>query len=539
MSPPGILCVAMTPRPGLAPAQFHDWYNNEHGPTRLRMPDVFASGLRYSAAAGGQPAFLALYDITAMSRLEADAYTALRAHRSPREAATIGQVDVERRLYDLVYARQSSSFVPMAQLTDAEAAGIVTVAVEVELMGVPGAADQYRAWFQDEHAEMLAKVPGWLRSRLFRTTPPLVVGNTGSEARCFCLHDYAPQNGLGGPEHTASMDTPRRTDVFTKYVAAETRQTWSLFYIFGPAPRDLASLSAAAAAFRSPDGTTVTSPGPDAVISSSITTRDALTIPYRLEGNPSPDAPVIAFVNSLLTSLHMWDALVAILRRDRPDVRILRYDARGRHAIPQPPVAATLDTVTDDLLQVLDALRIPRLHALVGVSMGGATTLSFALKHPSRLGRFIACDFNAASSPANTQAWKDRIAVAEADAGNGIETLAVQTVERWFHPASRQKHDTAAAAMTQMVARNSVQGFRESCTALWDYDLRPGMAGCRVPGLFVAGEADAKGALVRAMDGFRGLLGAGGAQLRVVPQTGHLPMFEDADAFWNVVCDFL
>ncbi|EQL03353.1 3-oxoadipate enol-lactonase I [Ophiocordyceps sinensis CO18] len=108
-------------------------------------------------------------------------------------------------------------------------------------------------------------------------------------------------------------------------------------------------------------------------------------IPFRLEGNPSPHAPTVAFSNSLLTSLHMWDPFLDVLRLERPDLRILRYDTRGRHSIPQPPRAATLTTLTADLAQLLDALHIPQLHALVGVSMGGATALSFASNHPTRL----------------------------------------------------------------------------------------------------------------------------------------------------------
>lgn len=535
MSPPGILLVTMDPEPGLPPAAFHEWYNNEHGPARLRLPQIFPNGFRYRAAARDQPAYMAVYDVTAMSHLETETYTALRANRSSREASTIAQVDVKRYFYHLLYTKQSPLFTPVENLADEEAEGIITVAVDITVTDAEGAGDQYHKWFEEEHAEMLAKVPGWLRSRLFKTS---TLEGSG-KAVYFCLHDYQKQNGQGGAEHKASMDTTWRTEVFDKYVASKGRQTWSLFYVFGPAPRDLSSLSElpASAAFTSADGKTSTIPGPDAVISSYITTRDALTIPYRLEGNSSSGAPTVALSNSLLTSLHMWDFFVAILKERRPDLRILRYDTRGRHAVPQPPVAASLDTVTDDLALVLDALRIPKLQTLIGVSMGGATTLNFAIKHPTRLERFIACDFNATSSPANTQAWKDRIAVAEANGGKGIEELAVQTVERWFSPQSMDKAG-AAQAMTDMVAANNVEGFSNSCTALWEYDLKPGMKDCSVPGIFVVGEADGKGTMVKAMEGFKGLLGSNGTELRIVPGTGHVPMFEDAEAFWEAIEDY-
>ena len=60
-----------------------------------------------------------------------------------------------------------------------------------------------------------------------------------------------------------------------------------------------------------------------------------------------------------------------------------------------------------------------------------------------------------------------------------------------------------------------------------------------VPGLLVVGDGDGKGALVKAMEGFRGQLGAEGTELKVVPNTGHLPMWEDAAAFWEAIKDFL
>ena len=96
-----------------------------------------------------------------------------------------------------------------------------------------------------------------------------------------------------------------------------------------------------------------------------------------------------------------------------------------------------------------------------------------------------------------------------------------------------------AGWMTDMVAANSVQGFRYSCQALWDYNMRDEMKGNKVPGLLVAGEGDGRGALVRAMEGFKGSLGPSGGELRVVPLAGHLPMSEAPREFWEAIADFI
>ncbi|PTB72025.1 alpha/beta-hydrolase [Trichoderma longibrachiatum ATCC 18648] len=537
MASPGNLYVTMQPHPGLSLDQFHEWYNNEHGPTRLRIPQIFANGLRYRAADGKQPEFLAAYDVTDMALLETETYLTLRANRSPREAATIAQVDVARYFYDLVHVTEAPLFMPIEKLTDEEASGLVAVTTEISLKdNTPDAGALFEKWFVEEHVGFMSKIPGWLRSRLFKTSSL----ELNQPTKYLSFHDFAKDNGLAAAEQTAATDNSWKNDDFDKAVASRNRRTYSLFYTFGPAPRDLDPLSRLpeSASFTSNDGKTCTIAGPNPVISSFITTKDSLSIPYRLEGNPSPDAPTIAFCNSLLTSLHMWDTFIAILKSHRPHLRILRYDTRGRHAIPQPPVSAALDTLADDLLTILDALRIPKLDTLVGVSMGGATALKFTLKYPSRLSKLIACDFNAASSPANTQAWKDRVAIAEQDSGNGIKTLADQTVARWFHPSSMENPDLVRT-MTKMVAANDVEGFKHSCTALSDYDMKPDMPACPVPGLFVVGDGDAKGALVKAMDGFKGLFGPNGTQLKIVPNTGHLPMFENPQAFWESLRDLV
>ncbi|KAI1135811.1 alpha/beta-hydrolase [Hypoxylon sp. FL0543] len=535
MANPGMLYVTMQPKPGLPIEQFHEWYNNEHGPTRLRLPQIFSNGLRYRAADEKKPEFLAVYDVTSMSLLETKTYTALRENRSAHEAKTIGQVDVERYFWDLVSTKQSPLFIPIEQLTDDEAEGIVLLTIELKLKDTADAEDETVKWL-GEHVDMLSKVPGWFRSRILKTSSL----EAGAPVSLIALHEFAKENELGDVARTATASTPRWGEVQEKYATLSSQRSYSLFYVFGPAPRDLYHLSRLGSSPSSfhPAGST----DPSAAITFSITTPDGLSIPYRLEGNPDPKAPTIAFCNSLLTSLHMWDRVVDILKAQRPQYRILRYDFRGRHAIPEPPAPSTMDVLADDLSALLAALRIPALDALVGVSMGGATTLKFALKHPRKLRRFVACDFNAASSAANTSAWKGRIGVAETpldDGTPGMRKLAGLTVERWFHPSTLRNKPDVVRWTSDMIASNDVEGFRYGCQALWDYDMKSEMRDCRVPGLLVVGEGDGKGALVKAMDGFKDLLGKDGAKLAVVPEAGHLPMCENPEGFWKAVEGFL
>src|SRR5277367_4170531 len=113
---PGILYVAMQPKPSLAAAQFHDWYNNEHGPGRLRLP-FCENGFRYRATdldgtGKGMPEWMAIYDITDMAEMNKETYLRLRRTdvQRQRERDTMAQIRVDRRLFDVVGSREAEEF---------------------------------------------------------------------------------------------------------------------------------------------------------------------------------------------------------------------------------------------------------------------------------------------------------------------------------------------------------------------------------------------------------------------------------------------
>jgi len=74
---------------------------------------------------------------------------------------------------------------------------------------------------------------------------------------------------------------------------------------------------------------------------------------------------------------------------------LLLHDQRGHgcSSVPDPPVC-TMKDLADDIATLLDHFGI-RAHAVIGVSQGGAAVLQFALRHPSKTTRIIACDTQA------------------------------------------------------------------------------------------------------------------------------------------------
>ena len=113
---------------------------------------------------------------------------------------------------------------------------------------------------------------------------------------------------------------------------------------------------------------------------------NGITINYRVDG--AEGAPWIVFSNSLATSLAMWDEQAAALK---DSFRVLRYDQRGHGESDAPSGRYPFDTLLADAIGLLDALSIEKAH-FAGLSMGGATALGLAERHPERFDRIIVCE---------------------------------------------------------------------------------------------------------------------------------------------------
>jgi pimeloyl-ACP methyl ester carboxylesterase len=100
-----------------------------------------------------------------------------------------------------------------------------------------------------------------------------------------------------------------------------------------------------------------------------------------LEGESAGDGPPIVLVHGLsATRRNVVQGSRALLKRG---YRLIAYDARG-HGASSPGRSYEYAELLEDLEAVLAHLELER-AALVGSSMGAATTMAFALEHPERV----------------------------------------------------------------------------------------------------------------------------------------------------------
>lgn len=189
-------------------AEFHDWYDHEHGPARLAVPGI-RTALRYQALDGETPAWLALYELDGPEVIDSPEYRALGANASERDkAVAAGLATLDRRVYEQT---------GLDGLDELPQPAPVILAVA---MSVPeGSEGDLAAWYAQEHIPMLLKVPGWQRIRRFRLTRSL----DDPAPEFLSVHDLAGPQVLEEPAYRAAVGTPWRDRVVASALRRERR----------------------------------------------------------------------------------------------------------------------------------------------------------------------------------------------------------------------------------------------------------------------------------------------------------------------------
>jgi 3-oxoadipate enol-lactonase len=253
---------------------------------------------------------------------------------------------------------------------------------------------------------------------------------------------------------------------------------------------------------------------------------NGININYQIDGPEG--APWIVLSNSLATNLAMWDQQADDFKGA---FRVLRYDQRGHGATDAPAGRYTFEQLIADALALMDGLGIKKAH-FGGLSMGGATALGFAQKHPDRLDKVIVCDTPCQSTPTSTQQWEERIVIAQQQ---GMEPLVEPTVGRWFPPEVMAAKPPHVDKVRQMVRTTPVNGFIGCAAALANHDYASAVATVTRPVLFMAGEKD--GVTPVAMRKLSAALP--GSRYVELPGAGHISNMDQPEGFTWAIADFL
>jgi hypothetical protein len=168
--------------------EFHDWYDLEHIPERLRIPG-FLNGERWIGASDPQVS-VATYDLDHVGVLKSPPYLAIaRENSSPWTKRTA-------RFRKSLMRYEGEQLFPGDVTAPAEAAALLVVAMNI----APEHEHDFNEWYNTEHIPALAAVPGTLSARRYR--------GTGATQRYVALYHFASPGVAGSPEWRKAADTP-------------------------------------------------------------------------------------------------------------------------------------------------------------------------------------------------------------------------------------------------------------------------------------------------------------------------------------------
>ncbi|MDQ6747363.1 MAG: alpha/beta fold hydrolase [Candidatus Dormibacteraeota bacterium] len=241
--------------------------------------------------------------------------------------------------------------------------------------------------------------------------------------------------------------------------------------------------------------------------------------------------PAIVLVHGFNHHAEAWVRNIAVLANAGHRVVALDLPGFGRSGVPR--MQYSLRGYSTFLVKFLDALDIPRAH-LVGSSMGGAVVLKTALTDPLRVISVTGVD------PAG---MFDSVPWAWALAANPVVRAALRQVMgrrkmlEWSHArayhdpklSSARQVDVMAEAYSQPGYKNHILGMAETMLLkpddgmLWEQ-----LPQLQLPALIVWGRQDRT---LPVRHAYRAAHRIRGAELQIYDRCGHLPMYEQADAF--------
>lgn len=256
---------------------------------------------------------------------------------------------------------------------------------------------------------------------------------------------------------------------------------------------------------------------------------DGVGIAYDVRGEGEP----LVLVHGLAYDRHGWGRLPDLLAER---FRIVLVDNRGVGESEAPPGPYSVPQLAADVVAVLDDAGIERTN-LFGVSLGGYVAQEFALAYPERLSRLVLCS----AAPGGAAAHPMPAA--------GVEAFGkYPTMEREAGLRLMVENSLGARGVRELPGladeifayrlehAPSLEAWRAQAVAGATYVNDDRVREISAPTLVLAGGADAV-VDARNAELLASLIPA--ARAVVVPERGHLLIWEDSERVAELVVEFL
>jgi 3-oxoadipate enol-lactonase len=252
-----------------------------------------------------------------------------------------------------------------------------------------------------------------------------------------------------------------------------------------------------------------------------------IVINYDVSG-PETGTPVVLH-HPLATHLGTWDALTASLNKT---YRVIRFDARGHGASAAPPGPYNFETLSADVIALMDHLGVKKAHYL-GLSMGGFVGQYLGLLHPDRLHSLSLVSTSSATPAAGQALWDERITNSLT---LGMGSVVDGAMQRWVAPSVIAGKPGLVQRLKTMITETPAPGYAGWCGAIRHLNITDKIAAIKLPTLVVVGALDPATPPAAAEVIHKQIAGS---KLVIMPGVSHMLQEEEPAAFAAVVLPFL
>lgn len=244
------------------------------------------------------------------------------------------------------------------------------------------------------------------------------------------------------------------------------------------------------------------------------------------------NGPAVLLIHGFPLNRQMWQPQLQPLAD--AGYRVIAPDLRGFGASDAPAGAYNMDLLADDIVALLDALKIDR-AVIGGMSMGGYVLMNLLERHPDRVR--AAC-FIATRSLADDEAGKARRTAMAAEAERlGANPVIKMFAELLFADGTSNTRPELIARVTSWMRATNPKGLAGGLLAMRDRkDFTPMLPKVEQPSLVIAGAEDRAAPLEVAHILIEGLHGC---RSTVIEHAGHMLNMEQPELFNRTLIDFL
>jgi pimeloyl-ACP methyl ester carboxylesterase len=250
---------------------------------------------------------------------------------------------------------------------------------------------------------------------------------------------------------------------------------------------------------------------------------NGVALAYDDKGN----GPPIVFLHAFPLNRSMWAQQAASLNRR---FRTILIDLRGLGDSEAPYWRYSMEQHARDVKELLAGLGVEK-ALFVGLSMGGYLEFALYRLYPELMLGIVLADTRAEADRPEQVRW--RFTLAQRAAAEGPSAVIAELLPKLLAPSRYERDPPLVDRVRAMISEAPVSGIIGALMALAERpdstDLLPTIA---IPALVIVGADDV---LTTTADAERMAQGITGAELVVIPDSGHLSNLEQPDRFTAAV----